>query len=188
MVKSLQFFFIFIFLSRGLIGQISSDILRIDKQNSERKSIEVFLIDDPPKIDGLLTDVVWKTAPYIDEFYQREPNNGQPISKPTKVFLCFDQKTLYVGFQCFDDPKKITAKELLRDISLGQDDRVQIILDTYLDGRNAFWFQIGPLGSIGDALVSDNGAGFNKEWDGIWEGKSSHIFISKMLDVTRMRH
>ena len=171
MVRSLYIFFIVIFLSQGLTAQISRDISN-GNQNLTKKSIEVFLIEDPPKIDGLLNDEAWKTAPYIDEFFQREPDTGEPVSRPTKVFICFDQKILYVGFQCFDDPDKITSKELLRDISLGQDDRVQIILDTYLDGRNAFWFQIGPLGSIGDALVSDNGAGFNKEWDGIWEGKA----------------
>lgn len=74
--------------------------------------------------------------------------------------------------RCWDDPDKITAKEMARDVSLGNDDRVQIILDTYLDHRNGYWFQIGPRGSIGDAIVSENGAGFNKQWDGLWSGKS----------------
>ena len=171
MLKGLFCLLFTAFATQLSLGQIQLDQVE-DTFASTKKSIEVFLVDDPPKIDGVMNDNVWKTAPFIDEFYQREPNNGEPITKPTKVFICFDEKTLYIGFQCFDDPDKITAKELLRDISLGEDDRVQVILDTYLDGRNAFWFQIGPLGSIGDALVSDNGAGFNKQWDGIWEGKA----------------
>jgi len=66
----------------------------------------------------------------------------------------------------------ITAKELARDVSLKYDDRVQIILDTYHDKRNAYWFQVGPRGSIGDAIVSENGAAFNKAWDGLWTGKA----------------
>ena len=74
--------------------------------------------------------------------------------------------------RCADDPKKITANELARDVSLANDDRVQIIFDTFLDKRNGYWFQIGPKGSIGDALVSENGAGFNKQWDGLWEGRA----------------
>ena len=49
---------------------------------------------------------------------------------------------------------------------------MQIILDTFLDGRNAYWFQVGPRGSIGDALLSDNGFVLNKEWDGLWEGRA----------------
>jgi hypothetical protein len=61
---------------------------------------------------------------------------------------------------------------MARDVSLGNDDRIQVILDTYLDHRSGYWFQIGPRGSIGDATISENGAVFSKEWDGLWEGKA----------------
>jgi hypothetical protein len=169
--RGYSLFLFFVVFSKSVSGQVVIDDTIVTLTHS-KKSLEVFITEEVPKIDGILNDKVWKTAPYIDEFYQREPNNGAPVSKPTKVYVCYDEKTLYFGFQCYDDPDKITAKELLRDISLAEDDRVQVILDTYLDGRNGFWFQIGPLGSIGDALVSDNGAGFNKQWDGIWEGKA----------------
>jgi len=64
---------------------------------------------------------------------------------------------------------------MARDVSLGNDDRIQVILDTYLDHRNGYWFQIGPRGSIGDATISENGAVFNKQWDGLWEGKAGIV-------------
>ena len=41
-----------------------------------------------------------------------------------------------------------------------------------MDGRSGYWFQIGPRGSIGDALVNENGKDFNKSWDGLWDGKA----------------
>ena len=85
----------------------------------------------------------------------------------------YDANNLYIAFRCYGDPDLITAKELARDVSLGYDDRVQVILDTYNDKRNAYWFQVGPRGSIGDAIVSENGAAFNKAWDGLWTGKAS---------------
>ena len=88
------------------------------------------------------------------------------------MYVGYDKDYLYIGFRCFSNPDEITAKELARDVSLKYDDRVQIILDTYLDRRNAYWFQIGPRGSIGDAIVSENGAAFNKAWDGLWTGKA----------------
>ena len=140
--------------------------------NGDKKEIKAVRVDEPPKIDGYLTDPAWKLAYVITEFYQREPDNGQPISEKTEVYVCYSEKELYIGFKCFDDPKKITAKELKRDISLGEDDRVQVIIDTYNDHRNGFWFQVGPRGSIGDALVSENGAAFNKQWDGLFDGKA----------------
>lgn len=140
--------------------------------NGEKYEIKGVRIDEPPKIDGYLDDPAWKLASVVTEFYQREPNNGQPISEKTEVYVCYGEKHLYIGFRCFDDPDKITAKELKRDISLGEDDRVQVIIDTYNDKRNGFWFQVGPRGSIGDALVSENGAVFNKQWDGLFDGKA----------------
>ena len=136
------------------------------------KEIRAVRIDQTPRIDGYLSDSVWRKATMINELYQREPNPGEPVSEKTEMYLFYNEKTLYIGFRCFDDPKRITAKELKRDISLGEDDRVQVIIDTYNDQRNGFWFQIGPRGSIGDALVSENGAAFNKEWDGLWEGRA----------------
>lgn len=130
-------------------------------------------ITTPPTIDGHINEAVWDQAYQIDQFVQREPNPGQPVSEKTVVSICYDDHYLYFAVKCYDDPKKITAKEMARDVSLGNDDRVQIILDTYLDHRNGYWFQIGPRGSIGDALISENGASMNKEWDALWEGKSS---------------
>ncbi|MEI6277622.1 MAG: DUF5916 domain-containing protein, partial [Prolixibacteraceae bacterium] len=137
-------------------------------------SINAIKIAKAPVIDGRLNDEAWSSAAKIDQLVQREPNSGQPVSEKTNFYICYDANFLYVGVKCYDDPKKITAKEMARDVSLGNDDRIQVILDTYLDHRNGYWFQIGPRGSIGDATISENGAVFNKQWDGLWEGKA-HI-------------
>jgi hypothetical protein len=126
----------------------------------------------PPKIDGLLNDACWKEAIPLTDFYQREPIPGEAATVRTEVMFGYDEGHLYVAFRCFSDPDEIMAKEMARDVSLSNDDRVQLILDTYMDQRNAFWFQIGPRGSIGDAIISENGAAFNKAWDGLWTGKA----------------
>ena len=136
-------------------------------------SAKAVRVTTPPTIDGHINEAVWEQATKIDQFVQREPNPGQPVSERTVVSVCYDDHFLYFAVKCYDDPDKITAKEMARDVSLGNDDRVQIILDTYLDHRNGYWFQIGPRGSIGDALISENGASMNKEWDALWTGKSS---------------
>ncbi len=129
-------------------------------------------VHQPPKIDGLLNEPAWQTTVPISNFIQRQPDTGAPVSEQTLVYILYDKDNLYIGFHCADDPSRITSKELARDVSLGEDDRVQIILDTFHDRRNAYWFQIGPRGSIGDALVSENGAAFNKQWDGLWDGRA----------------
>jgi len=136
------------------------------------KEVPAVYTASAPKIDGLLNDAAWEKATLITDLVQRLPNTGEPVSESTEILILYDKDFIYVGMRCADDPKKITSNELARDVSLGNDDRVQLIFDTFLDKRNGYWFQIGPRGSIGDALVSENGAGFNKQWDGLWQGRS----------------
>ncbi len=135
-------------------------------------NIEAAKFETAPKIDGILDDDCWQSLNPLTDFFQREPSPGNPATVDTKVYIGFDSQNLYVAFRCIGDASKITANELARDVNLGNDDRVQVILDTYLDQRNAYWFQIGPRGSIGDAIISENGAAFNKAWDGLWTGKA----------------
>jgi len=144
-----------------------------NQQLQAQLSAKAVRVTTPPTIDGHINEQVWQQATSIDQFVQREPNSGEAVSEKTIISVCYDNNNLYFAVKCYDNPDKITAKEMARDVSLGNDDRVQIILDTYLDHRNGYWFQIGPRGSIGDALVSENGASLNKEWDGLWTGKSS---------------
>jgi hypothetical protein len=43
------------------------------------------------------------------------------------------------------------------------DDRIEIILDTYHDRRNAFRFSVNPLGTQQDALITDEGRDIKTE-------------------------
>jgi hypothetical protein len=137
-----------------------------------QEKITAVRFQTPPVIDGIISEETWLNAEPVTSFIQREPQNGDPFSQKTEVYFGLDENNLYIAFRCFGNPDNITAKEMARDVSLGNDDRVQVILDTYLDKRNAYWFQVGPRGSIGDAFVSENGAAFNKAWDGLWTGKA----------------
>jgi hypothetical protein len=125
-----------------------------------------------PVIDGRVDEEIWDNAAIINELFQREPKTGEPVSEKSEFLFLIDQNNIYIGIRCYDDPGGIIAKELARDVGLDNDDRVQVIFDTYLDGRSGYWFQIGPRGCIGDALVNANGKEFNKSWDGLWDGKA----------------
>lgn len=147
-------------------------ILLKSPDSFSQPEVKAVLAGKAPIIDGYVNDDVWRDATLISEFTQKEPANGEPATERTEFLFLFDRNNIYVGIRCFDDPKGIIAKELARDVSLGEDDRIQIIFDTYLDGRSGYWYQLGPRGSIGDALVNENGKYFNKAWDGIWDGKA----------------
>ncbi len=127
-----------------------------------------------PRIDGVLEPQVWSGAPTIANLTQVEPVSGAAPSERTQVRILYDTDTLYIGVRCFDrEPAKIIATQPSRDAELDPDDRIEMILDTFLDRRSAFYFQMSPAGSKGDALISGDGADYNKPWDGIWEGKTT---------------
>lgn len=140
--------------------------------NTFSQQIKIVYTEKPPVINGFVDDDAWNSAAVVNQLYQREPRTGEPVTEKTEFLFLYDHNNIYIGLRCFDQPGGITAKELARDVSLGEDDRIQVIFDTFLDGRNGYWFQIGPRGSIGDALIGENGKDFNKSWDGIWDGKA----------------
>ncbi len=132
-------------------------------------------VSHPPDIDGYVNETVWQTGGRITEFLQREPDVGAPATEKTEIYLCYDDDYLYIGCICYDDPTKVTGNQVARDANLRNDDAIKIVIDTFFDRRNAFWFQINPRGCKGDALVTQNGAVFNKSWDGLWIGKSKIV-------------
>ncbi len=109
--------------------------------------VQAVFIEKQPVINGILDDEIWSELQAVNEFIQREPYTGEPVTEKTEFYFCYDNNNLYIGVRCFSDPSLITAKEMARDVDLSNDDRIQVILDTYLDKRNAYWFQIGPRGS-----------------------------------------
>jgi hypothetical protein len=128
----------------------------------------------PPVIDGRLDDPVWKTAARLGDFRQLIPNEGQPATEPTEVFLGYDSDNLYIGARCHDsEADKVFATALSRDSEILYDDTLQIILDTYRDGRNGFLFATNSAGVLVDALVRNEGEEVNYNWDGIWTVKTS---------------
>lgn len=125
--------------------------------------------DTPPVIDGRLDDPAWQAAARLDGFRQLEPREGEPATEPTEVFLGFDKENLYIGVRCHDSqPDRIVTTTLTRDSDMGYDDTLQILLDTYHDGRSAFLFTTNSGGVQVDALVRNEGEQVNYDWDGIW--------------------
>ena len=140
-------------------------------QEPERPRAASTHVDSTPVIDGRPDDAVWQLATPLGALQQVEPAVDEPASEATEVRFVHDADHLYMLIRCFDsEPQRIISTTRERDAQLEVDDRVEIVFDTFHDGRNAFFFQINAAGSKGDALVTNNGATFNKPWDGIWEG------------------
>lgn len=142
--------------------------------SSAQPQIDAVRVDNPPHIDGRVDDDVWNLAFKVYEFFQQEPNLGEPSSEKTEVFVCYDSKNIYFGIKCWDNPDKIAAKEMLYDARISNDDRMRILIDTYHNKRTGYYIAINPLGAKIDASLSNDGSLKNEDWDGIWDGRA-HI-------------
>jgi len=130
-------------------------------------------VDQPPKLDGSLTDPVWLTAHAITEFRQQEPREGEPATEKTEVRILYTSRAVYFGIICFDSkPDLLLATELRRDVSLDLDDSFEIAIDSAHDRRNAYVFQINPLGTQRDGVINEEQQNFMGDfdpgWDGVW--------------------
>jgi hypothetical protein len=142
----------------------------------EKPSYAPLKIADParrPVIDGVLDDSIWSEAPLLDGLRQVEPKEGGEPTERTEVRVVYDDHSLFIGVLCRDhDPSTIRATVMKRDASLQPDDSIAILLDTFHDRRNAFYFAVGAAGGMVDALVAKNGAEFDQDWNGIWDARA----------------
>ena len=132
-------------------------------------------VDRAPRIDGTLDDPLWNQATPITNFLQREPFEGQAPTEETEVRILYTEDEVYFGIIFFDsNPTGLVATELRRDVSQELDDYFEIIIDSAHDRRNAYVFQMNPLGTQRDALITEEqmtdpslGDG-DSGWDGVW--------------------
>ena len=110
--------------------------------------------DKAPVIDGKLDEEVWQKAVVLKDFYQIQPGDNTPPSRPTEVLLGFDPKFLYIAFKATDEPDKVRATVAKRD-NIFQDDYVGFFLDTFNDKRKAFEVFFNPLGIQADGILTE---------------------------------
>lgn len=104
----------------------------------------------------------------IGDFIERYPDNGKPVTEPTVAYLGYTHDAFYAAFVCDDrTPELVRAHMLARD-SLGDDDSVQLLLDTFDDQRRAFLFDANALGIQADALYSEQ-TGADYSFDTVWD-------------------
>jgi hypothetical protein len=118
-------------------------------------------------VDGVLTESAWAQAHVIDDFMQQEPSVNAPATERTEVRVLADESAFYFGIMC-TQAAPVIARERRRDNPLADDDRFEIVLDTFHDHRNAYHFAINPLGTQYDALATDEGRDINVDWDERW--------------------
>jgi len=148
---------------------------------AERPVMQAYSLDTVPVVDGtVLGDPAWAGLVPATEFWQVQPDEGQPATQKTEVYIGFSDTALYIGMVAYDDnPDGIIVTDSRRDSSLNDTDSFRVIIDGLLDRQNGLVFGTNPVGMEYDAQVIKEGVsgafgddGFNLNWDASWSVQS----------------
>jgi len=126
------------------------------------------------KIDGVMEDA-WKEADIADHFHQIFPYDTSEAVVPTEVRVLYDDNFVYfLAVMHNKGPRKYVVPSLQRDFRGGAYDGFSVVLDTYQDRTNAFFFGISPFGVQREGLITNggnmlgSGSAFSLTWDNKW--------------------
>jgi hypothetical protein len=138
-----------------------------------RVTIRAARVTAPPHIDAVLDEEVYRALTPVTGFIQQEPDEGQPATEQTLVWLTFDDTYLYVGARCRDSqPSRIIANDMRRDgRNVSMNDNFSIIFDTFHDRRNGYEFLMNSIGGAWDTQITDE-RDVNRDWNVPWIPRS----------------
>ncbi|HEY1578486.1 MAG TPA: carbohydrate binding family 9 domain-containing protein [Terracidiphilus sp.] len=128
-------------------------------------------MEPPPELKGKLAEVTG--------FIQNMPNDGEPASQRTHVWIGHTKSTLYFVFACFDDhPGDIRGHLTRREAFTNQsDDSVSVLLDPFQDRRKGVLFSVNPAGVQADAGWTDTpsvawAGDADYSYDQVWDSEA----------------
>ncbi len=117
----------------------------------------------------------------VTGFLQNTPNDGQPATQKTEVWVGHTKSTIYFVFACYDDhPGRVRGHLARRETFvngssfISGDDYVSVLLDPFQDRRKGVVFSVNPAGVQADGAWTDT---LSSSWtsdtdysyDQVWE-------------------
>ena len=139
---------------------------------SAAPSLDVRATSTPPKIDGVIDDLVWRAAAHSDSFRQVFPGEDIDPTEKTEFWITYDADNLYVAVRSHDTagPAGIRAYSMQHDQESGSDDFARIVIDSFHRQNDGYYFDLTAAGGRAEGLIQ-NKEESNKQWDCIWVGK-----------------
>ena len=151
--------FFFIILSENTYSQF------------EKKMYVAKRINEPPSIDGYISEDVWGFADKDTSFIQYMPYNGERPSQITDFRILYDDKALYIAAFLYDTaPDSIVHGLGRRDDAYNLNaDQFIVDIGPYNDGINSFSFMVSSSGIQSDIKNYYNTK--DKTWNAVWKSK-----------------
>ncbi|MGH9372785.1 MAG: DUF5916 domain-containing protein, partial [Vicinamibacterales bacterium] len=120
------------------------------------------------RVDGDLSEEVWRQAPVITGFRQREPQEGAQASFETEARVAYDAHAIYIAVQAVDpEPSRIVGIRTRRD-GYSPSDWIRVVIDSFHDRRSAYEFAVNPAGVKADTYWFNDGSN-DPGWDAVWD-------------------
>jgi hypothetical protein len=121
-------------------------------------------------IDGRLDESIWKNDS-VNEFTQKDPNEGSPATQKTDVWIAYDNDNIYIAARMLDSRPELIDASLGRRDQYVNSDWFGFYVDPYNDKKTGFYFGVNAGGSMVDGTLF-NDSWDDDTWDGIWEAKT----------------
>ena len=168
--KVILLFLLLFFGARIVFAQFSINHLdSLYTEDGKRIYTTIRLQNEPPKIDGELTDNCWLNDGYWSGNYRQYiPAEGDNPSQKTEMKILYDDQNIYVAIRAYDsEPNKIDRRIGKRDDFAG--DIVGVCFDSYYDHRTGFEFDLTAAGSKLDLVLLNES--WDTNWNAVWHGK-----------------
>jgi hypothetical protein len=133
------------------------------------KDLKIPRLSTQPRLEEFLNGNAREDMLHIDDFRQRNPGDGPPVSRRTAAWIGYDEKNFYAAFVCESPPKETRARMGKREDILN-DDMVGLFLDTYHDHQRSYEFFVNPLGIQADAITTE-GQNDDFSFDTLWNSE-----------------
>jgi len=166
-VGQLTVFFVVFLLTLHFVAPAEETQENVCGFHARDEKIVLPYIPSPPRIDGIFEEEVYRDFLKLGDFFQVSPKYNQPGSEKSEAFLGCDDKNIYLAVKAYTgNPRKIRASVARRD-SIENDDRIELILDTFVTRQRGFAFAVNPYGVQMDGIFDEaiDEVNMDKSWD-----------------------
>lgn len=123
-------------------------------------------------LDGRLDEPVWQQAQRVVGLTSFDPLEGLPPSAQLVAHVFYDRDALYIGARITMPPGQMRGRLSTRE-DLDNDDRLEVMIDPFLDRRTGYDFTINPYGVQRDWTIIDDE--WSSAWDGVWDSATARF-------------
>ena len=142
-----------------------------------RATMRAVRLAEPLRVDGALAEAVYEQTRPVSRLIQQLPDEGDPESERTEVWVFFDDRNVYVSARLWESAPEDEwiANDMRRDsFQIINNDTFSVAFDTFYDRRNGVAFMVNPIGGFFDYEISDEGSP-NSDWNPVWDVRTGRF-------------